>query len=153
MLKRFTRPEGKAELAAWIEHLLVEVAGEPGARLPTQLVLRGDETQASQVSFHVPDDARKLLEDLLAMYQSCQEAPLPLLGPVSRAFAKRFDPEQPLKALGTAKRELAIEIQRSARLAYVFGNDDPLTDEHWAESFQQAALAVYGPLLAHRRGP
>ncbi len=153
VLKRFTRPEGKAELAAWIEHLLVEVAGEPGARLPTQLVLRGDETQASQVSFHVPDDARKLLEDLLAMYRSCQEAPLPLMGPVSRAFAKRFDPEKPLKALGTAKRELSVEIQRSERLAYVFGNDNPLSDEHWSESFQRAALAVYGPLLAHRREP
>jgi predicted metal-binding protein len=76
-----------------------------------------------------------------------------LVGPVSRAFAKRFDPEKPLKALGTAKRELAIAIQRSERLAYVFGNDNPLSDEHWAESFQEAALAVYGPLLAHRREP
>jgi exodeoxyribonuclease V gamma subunit len=153
VLKRFTRPEGKAELTSWIEHLLVEVAGEAGTGRPTRLVLRGDETQASQVSFRVPGDARKLLEDLLAIYQSCQEAPLPLVGPVSRAFAKRFDPEKPLKALGTAKRELAIAIQRSERLAYVFGNDNPLSDEHWAESFQEAALAVYGPLLAHRREP
>ena len=101
----------------------------------------------------MPDDARKLLEDLLAMYQSCQEAPLPLVGPVSRAFAKRFDPEKPLKALGTAKRELAIESNDRSASRMSSGMTTRCPDEHWAESFQEAALAVYGPLLAHRSEP
>ncbi|MGB3052836.1 MAG: exodeoxyribonuclease V subunit gamma [Polyangiales bacterium] len=148
LVKRFTKAGRKAELGAWIEHLLLQAA--TGAARPTNLVLRGENQRASLVSFAPLEDPRHLLDTLLAIYRECLDAPVPLLETASRIFAEKYDPEDPVKALKPAKDELQTLCGRDARLGYAFGSFDPFADERWAEAFERAALGVYRPLLEHR---
>ncbi len=148
LVTRFTKAGRKAELAAWIEHLGLQAA--TGATRPTNLVLRGENRRASLVSFAPVEEPRRLLDALLAIYRECLEAPLPLLETASRVFAERYKPEDPVKASKPANAELQRLRDRDARLGYAFGSFDPFADARWAEAFERAALAVYGPLFAHR---
>ncbi len=148
LVKRFTKAGRKAELGAWIEHLLLQAA--TGAARPTNLVLRGENQRASLVSFAPLEDPRHLLDTLLTIYRECLEAPVPLLETASRIFAEKFDPADPVKALKPTKDELQKLCDRDARLGYAFGSFDPFADERWAEAFELAALGVYGPLFKHR---
>ncbi|MBT8467729.1 MAG: hypothetical protein KJN97_03175, partial [Deltaproteobacteria bacterium] len=148
LVRRFTKAGRKGELAAWIEHLGLQAA--TGATRPTHLVLRGENQRASVVSFAPVEQPRYLLDALLAIYRECLETPVPLLETASRMFADKYRPEDPGKALKTANDELKRLRDRDARLGYVFGSFDPFADARWAEAFERAALAVYGPLLAHR---
>ena len=148
LVKRFTKAGRKAELGAWIEHLLLQAAS--GAPRTTNLVLRGENQRASLVSFAPLQDPRHLLDTLLTIYRECLEAPVPLLETASRIFAEKYDPEDPAKALKPAKDELLKLCGRDARLGYAFGSFDPFADERWAETFEHAALGVYGPLFKHR---
>ncbi|MGB5414384.1 MAG: hypothetical protein WBN01_07065, partial [Polyangiales bacterium] len=148
LVKRFTKAGRKAELGAWIEHLLLQAA--TGAARTTNLVLRGEHQRASLVSFAPLQDPRHLLDMLLTIYRECLEAPVPLLETASRIFAEKYDPEDPGKALKPAKDELQKLCGRDARLGYAFGSFDPFADERWAEAFEHAALGVYGPLFKHR---
>jgi len=150
VLKRFTKVGGRAELAVWIEHLLMQAVGDATLPRTTHVVLRGAEKRASLVSFAPVDDPRVLLETLVATYRTCREAPLPLLEKSSRAFAEKYDGDNTIKAIKAAKDALTNQRRWDDRLEYVPGPVDPFRDESWAAAFQQAALAVYGPLLEHR---
>ena len=151
LVKRFAKAGRKSELAAWIEHLVLQAA--TGATRPTNLVLRGEHQRASLVSFSPVEDPRHLLDALLAIYRECLEAPVPLLETASRIFAEKYDPEDPVKALKPAKDELQRLCGRDARLGYAFGSAHPFADARWAEAFERAALAVYVPLFEHRSEP
>jgi exodeoxyribonuclease V gamma subunit len=150
IVRRFTKPGRRAELAVWIEHLLMQAVG--GSTLPhtTHLVLRGTEARASLVSFRSVADPRHELDELLALYDASKEAPLPLLETASWTFAERREREGRDKAILAAKSELGKQRRWDQRLAYVLGRDDPFEDAGWADAFETAALACYGPLLAHR---
>ena len=148
VLKQFTRIGGRAELAAWIEHLLVQAA--TGTPCTTNLVLRGTETRARVVSFSPTAGAQRMLAELLDVYRQCREAPLPLLKGVSRTFAERYDPDDPAKALKAARTQLADQRGWDECLAYLYGATDPFLDKAWRDSFREAALTVYVPLLEHR---
>ncbi len=148
LVKRFTKAGRKAELTAWVEHLLLQAA--TGATRPTNLVLRGESHRASLVSFAPLQDPRQVLDTLLEIYGECIEAPVPLLETASRIFAEKYRPEDRLKAVKSAKDEWRRLCGRDARLAYALGSFDPFADERWTEAFEHAALAVYGPLFEHR---
>lgn len=149
VVQRFTKPGRRAELAVWIEHLLMQAVG---STLPhtTHLVLRGAEARASLVSFGAVADPRHELDELLALYDASKEAPLPLLETASWVFAERHEREGRDKAIHAAKSELSKQRRWDQRLAYVLGRDDPFEDAGWTDAFGTAALACYGPLLAHR---
>ena len=147
LVKRFTKAGRKAELAAWLEHLVLQAA--TGATRPTNLVLRGENQRASLVSFAPAEDPRHLLDALLVIYCECLEAPVPLLETASRIFAEKY-PDDPVRAVKPARDELQRLCGRDARLGYAFGSFDPFADARWAEAFERAALAVYGPLFEHR---
>lgn len=147
VLERFTKVGRRAELAIWLEHLLMQAAGLPSS---TQLVLRGSETRARLVSFTAVDDPRAALLELIELYRTCQTAPLPLLQRVSRTYAEAME-DGADNAVKAAAKELVRQRQLHPHLAYVLGPDDPFTDSAWREAFQEAAVRVYGPLLRHRR--
>jgi exonuclease V gamma subunit len=150
VVQRFTKPGRRAELAVWIEHLLMQAAG--GSTLPqtTHLVLRGADARATLVSFGAVADPRHELEELLSLYDASKEAPLPLLETASWVFAERHEREGRDKAIHAAKSELSKQRRWDQRLAYVLGRDDPFEDARWTHAFETAARACYGPLLAHR---
>lgn len=146
---RFTRTQRKAELGAWIEHLLMQAARELRLADETLLVLRGAGGRPSIVSFRAVANPRRILGDLIDLYRSCREAPLPLLETSSRVFAERFaDGLKP--AVQAARKQLTQHRDWDPRIGYVLGARDPFEDPRWAESFEQASLALYGPLLEHR---
>ncbi|UCF48080.1 MAG: exodeoxyribonuclease V subunit gamma [Myxococcales bacterium] len=150
VLKRFTKVGGRAELAVWIEHLLMQTAASSALPHETHLVLRKTQTRASLVSFAQVNEPRTVLEALLTTYRRCQEAPLPLFEKSSRAFAERYAGDDTTRAIKAAKNELSKQRRWDSRLEYVLGPDDPFQDPEWSEAFQRTALTVYQPLFAHR---
>jgi exodeoxyribonuclease V gamma subunit len=147
VLKRFTKTGQRAELAVWVEHLLMQVAGLAGT---THLVLRGNETRAHLVSFGPVNDPREALEGLLDLYRASHTKPLPLLEGSSRAFAEEVDRGGVDKAISAAKGALTKQRRWDPSLSYALGPEDPFLDSAWSEAFQQAALHVYAPMLQHR---
>ncbi|MGB5695524.1 MAG: exodeoxyribonuclease V subunit gamma [Polyangiales bacterium] len=154
ILKRFTRKGGKAELTAWIEHLLMQAAREDEA-LPrtTHLILRSKEKRGCLVCFAPVEDPRALLEILVTSHRVSQTAPLPLLETSSRAFAEAYLKDGEERAIQAARAELRKQRRWDDRLQYVLGADDPFEDEEWTEAFHRAAITVYQPLLEHRSEP
>jgi len=148
LVKRFTKAGRKAELAAWVEHLLLQAA--TGTTRPTKLVLRGENQRASLVSFAPLETPGQVLDTLLAIYRDCLEAPVPLLETASRVFVEKQDPDNPSIAMKAAKDEWRKLCGRDARLGYAYGSFDPFDDERWAQAFERAAVEVFGPLIEHR---
>jgi exodeoxyribonuclease V gamma subunit len=148
VLKRFTKVGRRAELAVWVEHLLMQVAGFSHA---THLVLRGNETRAKLVSFEPVADARGALEDLIDLYRVSRATPPPLLERASWVFAEKQSDGKLDQAITAARSQLKSQRRWDPRLDYVLGPADPFLDHDWSERFQDAASQVYGPLFRHRR--
>lgn len=148
--QRFTKAGRKSELAAWIEHLLMQAAPVPGLPEETELVLRGSNARPSIVRFRGVSDPKHVLAELLDLYRSCRCAPLPLLETASRAFAEAFDEKKRSSAIRAARNALDKQRDWDPRLAYVLGPDDPFEDGEWIDAFERAALTLYRPLLEHR---
>ena len=148
VVTRFTKPGRRAELAIWVEHLLMQCAGTSLPR-STHLVLRGDESSAKLVSFGPVREPFQELETLIEIYRASRERPRPLIERSSREFAEAFDRGEE-QAFQAARKELVSQRRWDEQLKFVLGPDDPFTDTAFAQAFQSAALAVYGPLLKHR---
>lgn len=153
VVPRFTRTERKAELAAWVEHLLMHAATESGPPRETHLVLRGTETRASLVSFRPVDEPVPLLEVLIDLHRTCRASPLPLLERSSLVFAQELGKRGRAGALKAARKTLRDRRAWDPRLSYVLGPDDPFEDSSWVDAFEAAAVTLYQPLLDHRSGP
>lgn len=149
VVTRFTRPRRRAELEAWIEHLLMRATGRGAAT--TELVLRGDERRPTQVSFEDPDDPPRVLDELVSVYSTCREHPLPLFEGVSWTFAEKHAEKGLDDAVRAARRALSAQRNWDESLEYVLGPDDPFDDAAWVDAFHDASLRVYGALLQHRR--
>lgn len=148
VVTRFTKPARRAELATWVEHLLMQCADESLPRT-THLVLRGGESSAKLISFGPVAEPQKELEALVLLYRASRAAPLSLIERSSRDFADTLD-EGERQAFKKARKQLVSQRRWDDRLAFVLGPDDPFDDEEWARAFQEAARAVYEPLLKHR---
>jgi exodeoxyribonuclease V gamma subunit len=148
LLKRFTKPGRRTELTIWIEHLLMQTFGE----LPktTHLVLRGTETRAETVSFAPVADPHAELRNLVTLYVQSRERPLPLLGESSWLFMETRNSSGSGKAFSEAAKLLSSQRAWNPSLDYALGEEDPFSDSDWREAFEQAAAAVYEPLLRHR---
>jgi len=148
VLKRFTKPGKRTELATWIEHLLMQTA----VRLPstTHLVLRGTETRATLVSFRSVTDPRARLKELIELYRASRSAPLPLLAEASRLFAEALEKGDVGRALSAASAQVYKQREWNPYFHYALGSEDPFLDASWSEAFQGASSQVYEPLLRHR---
>ncbi len=148
VVARFTKPARRAELAAWIEHLLMQCADGSLPR-QTHVVLRGGESNARLVSFAPVDHPERELEALFDLHRASREAPLPLIERASREFAAAFEQSEE-KAFKKAHERLMAQRGWDERLAFVLGPDDPFGERRWREEFRKVALALYEPLLRHR---
>lgn len=149
ILDRFTRAGRKAELATWVEHLLMNAAGSPELPKETRLVLRGTETGPLVVSYREVSHPQEHLAKLLDLYRQSREAPVPLIVRASLEYVASLDAgaDKPLSAARSAYQE---RRKWDARLRYRFGDDDPFEDAAWSDAFAEVAKTVYGPLFEHR---
>jgi exodeoxyribonuclease V gamma subunit len=146
---RFNKMKTKTELTTWLEHLLMQTCADPDLPRVTELLLRATHRRADVVCFTPVDDPRKLLEDLVRLYQASQINPVPLLGKPSWAFAARVLDQKAERALEEAKKKQEEqEWDRYTRFAW--GKEGPFADATWAETFGKMSLSVYEPLFRHR---
>ncbi len=152
IVERFTRAGRKGELTTWLEHLLMQAA--PGGPRPedTHVVLRGARARPCVVSFRPVKEPARILGDALELYRACLRAPLPIFEQSSRTYAESLVGKAGDRAgaLRKAREKLARSREWDPRLDYLLGPEDPFDDADWAEGFEQAALTLYEPLLAHR---
>lgn len=149
-LQRFTKPGRKAEVDAWVEHLLMQSASETGLPRQTQLVLRGTSERPVIVELSAVAEPLPLLRELIELYQRSKVSPMPLLGESSRVFAESCLEKGRDAAIRNARARLDRQKEWDPRIRYALGQDDPFEDSDWAEAFESAALALYAPLLSHR---
>ncbi len=141
---RPVRIKGKDLLAAWVEHLVLCAAGKAG-----RTVVVGADRAAA---FHPPDDPGRLVAGLLDLYWQGLAEPLRLFPETSLAFAeKAVDPEKAARAPAAARNAWeGGEYHRGERndpyLDACFRGTDPLDGP-----FERLAVAVFEPLLAHRK--
>ena len=148
VVTRFTKPGRKAELQAWVEHLLMQSVEEAESRT-TQLVLRGERERPLVVSFAPVERAQETLAGLVDLYRRSREEPLPLIERASRELADLLVDDEK-KAWTQARKAYTGQTKWDPRLAFVFRSEVPFDDAEWAEAFQEAAWALYAPLLRHR---
>jgi exodeoxyribonuclease V gamma subunit len=146
---RFNRTKTKTELTTWIEHLVMQASDDFDLPKTTELVLRAKDRRADVVYLAPVDDARKLLEDLVKLYEASQTSPVPLLGQPSWVFADYVVRDKASEALDKARKKQRDQTwDRYARFAW--GKAGPFSNEAWAERFGPTSSSVYGPLLRHR---
>ncbi len=146
---RFNKAETKTELTTWLEHLLMQASGDRDLPRTTELTLRATGRRADTVHFAPVDEARSLLQQLLELYQSSQESPVPLLNRPSWVFADHVVRGKADQALEKAKKEHQKQNwDRYARFAW--GKAGPFAQAAWREGFGPTSLAVYAPLFRHR---
>jgi exodeoxyribonuclease V gamma subunit len=150
IVRRFTRVGRKAELEAWVEHLLMVSAGDRQLPSETRLVLRGTDAHAPVVSYGQVDSPLDELARLVELYRVSLQRPLPLFERASRDYAKIATEHGVKKALAKARESLRKQRTWHRHLDFVFGTFDPFEDRAWSDAFAEAAEAVYGPLFAHR---
>ena len=170
VVQRFAKLERPSELTVWIEHLFLCASANHDGPDRSHLVGRGSTrgSAASQVCFEEVEDAPRLLEDLVRVYQAGCRRPLPLFPKASRKFAERLrknpeDPKTREKAWLDARDAFAKSgpVRAEQDEVYVrqfFARGDPLSltgrpvgleadDEY---GFSRLAERVFGPLFTHR---
>jgi len=141
--------KAKYLLGAWIAHLVLQCAAPDGAPKDTLLFSRD-----TTFRFRPVADAMSVLHDLIALYAEGLGLPLPFFPNSSYEFAKRTlegDDHSPSKI---------IEFARAKWLGTDF--DPGEADDPWIQlcfrgaldplnlRWQEIALGVFEPLLAHR---
>jgi len=129
-------------LAAWLAHLMLCAAPAPGVACETLGLSRDGAFRLHAVT---PDNARRLLADLLALYRQGLSAPLHFFPKSAWAFI--FNDESAAKARlkwsGGQRAEYG-EAQNPAYRLALRGLGDPLD-----EAFFDIARRVLSPLRAH----
>ena len=151
VMTRFSRAKTKAELGAWVEHLLINASGQQLADR-TLLVLRGNGARAVVNEFGPVPEARQLLESLVDLCVQSRSSPAPLVPNVSWVFAEQvLLGIQREKALKQARSDLRKRVNAERPyLAFAWKDFDPFESSDWVDRFEECALLVYEPLLKHR---
>ena len=154
VVTRFSRTKTKAELGAWVEHLLINASGQ---QLPdrTIVVLRGYGARAVVSELRPVTEAQRLLESLVDLCIQSGSSPVPLVPSVSWAFAEQVLLGTPReRALKQARADLRRRVNAERPyLEFAWKDFDPFESSDWADRFEECALLVYEPLLQHRSNP
>ena len=100
--------------------------------------------------FEPVDEAQKLLEDLVKLYQTSQTSPVPLLNRPSWVFADFVCRDRAGQALDKAKKKQLGDQKWDRYVRFAWGKAGPFADEAWTEGFGPTSLSVYEPLFRHR---
>jgi len=157
---QYAKVGGRHELDLWIRHLVRDATSAPPA--PSLLIGRARKGDGpSVVRFAPVDEARRLLAELLHLFELGQRVPLPLFKRASRAFADAVQHPN-----GGRERAWAKARDAFAATGHGADGDDPYIAELYGKtlpcdvdgtalaapeiSFADLALMVFAPLLRHR---
>ncbi|MCX4186660.1 exodeoxyribonuclease V subunit gamma [Methylophaga sp. OBS4] len=144
---RLAKKKGKDLIAAWIDHLLLNILRPEGVTLETRLILQDDDLLFTPVT-----GPSQLLADLLKLYwQGCHQ-PLAFFDKSSYEFARVSLSDKPEKAFPTAGRAWSpsSDNQRGEQ-------DDPYYRQLYREppldeQFADIAMQIYSPIQQHLQG-
>lgn len=143
---RLAKPKGKDIIAAWIDHLLLNILRPEGVQLETKLVLQDKLYQFLPVT-----SPTQILSRLLTLYWQGLHQPLPFFDKTSLEYFKLSEGKNPEQALAKAENSWRGQGQLTAEQddAYhqlVF-KQSPLNDD-----FIEIAKQVYLPIVQHLQG-
>ncbi len=169
----YSRLEGKRQLQAWIQHLVLCHQTPPDYPRETVCIGRSNDTAVAQ-RFRPVADAGPVLRDLLQVYLLGQQVPLPIFARSSHAFANHWlkalakDPEssdEPSLAAarnqfeGTGSTKGPRPERDEPYVKLLFAGSDALAPNYRlvaevdeAPDFKSIAMKVFAPLIDHR-GP
>jgi len=143
---RLVKRKGKDIIAAWIDHLLLNIVRPEGVQLETKLVLQDKFYQFLPVT-----SPTQILSQLLALYWQGGHQPLPFFDKTSLEYVLATQGKTPEEAFPKAEKIWQGNGQMMAE------QDDPYhqlvysqspVDENFAEIAQQ----VYAPIISHLQG-
>jgi exodeoxyribonuclease V gamma subunit len=162
---QFSRVGGRQEFALWVQHVVLNACAAGRGPCESYLVGRGAETGADVIRFRALDAPEDVLRALLRLYWLGQTLPLPLFQKTSRLYADAVGKGKSAdEALDKARQEFDRRPQRGqpggesddVHVRQVYGDCGPLDPtfrpvvSDGATDFGAVAVAVFGPLLAHR---
>ncbi len=142
---------GRQELALWIRHLAYCLARPESVR-KSRLFGRSGSDAAAVVELEAVADADAVLSDLLGLYRSGLERPLPLFEQASRAYARAIAAgKEPAAARSAAEARFGGDRGdvRDVYVRQLYGEDSPFSSSApAAERAATVATTVYGRFLA-----
>ena len=143
---RLANKKGKDLLAAWIDHLLLNIERPAGIKLETHLIL-----QDAELLFTPVAEAATVLSNLLELYWQGCHSPLKYFDQTSLAYAKAALGGKPETAFRTAQRKWQSSGDFPGEGDDIYYRrlykESPLDDE-----FAEIAMQIYGPIQASLQG-
>ncbi len=143
---RLAKPKGKDIIAAWIDHLLLNILRPEGVQLETTLVLQDKLYQFLPVT-----SPTQIFSRLLTLYWQGLHQPLPFFDKTSLEYFKLSEGKNPEQALAKAENSWRGQGQLTAEQddAYhqLVVKQSPLNDD-----FIEIAKQVYLPIVQHLQG-
>ncbi len=159
VIAQYAKVGPKHQLAAWIRHLVLSsIVDEP---VVTAVIGKPERSGGAQLCQLQPvQDPQRLLADLVRLYWIAQREPVPLFVRSSCAYVEAL-PGGEAEALSAAHRPWTDRVNPEGGDPHVqrlFGGDDPLQPGYsplptplTAGDFPTVSVAVFGPLLQHRK--
>lgn len=143
---RLAKKKGKDLLAAWIDHLILNILRPEGVTLQTHLVLQDADFVLLPVT-----GPTQILADLLKLYWQGCHLPLAFFDQSSLAFATTYFGKKPEQALKNARSKWASSGDFAGEGDDVYYRklyrEPPLDEE-----FERIAKQVYEPIQQHLQG-
>jgi exodeoxyribonuclease V gamma subunit len=143
---RLAKRKGKDIVAAWIDHLLLNIVRPEGVQLETKLLL-----QDTLYQFLPVTSPTQILSQLLALYWQGLHQPLPFFDKTSLEYFQLSEGKNPEQALAKAEKIwlgsgqlIAEQDDPYHQLVY---KQSPLDDD-----FIEIAKQVYLPIVTHLQG-
>lgn len=143
---RLAKRKGKDIVAAWIDHLLLNIVRPEGVQLETKLLL-----QDTLYQFLPVTSPTQILSQLLALYWQGLHQPLPFFDKTSLEYFQLSEGKNPEQALAKAEKIWLGSGQLTAE------QDDPYHQLVYKQSpldddFIEIAKQVYLPIVTHLQG-
>ena len=144
---RYSRANGRALMAAWIEHLVFCQSAASGQPSDATVLICRDEVRR----FEYMRDSAAILEGLLDHYFQAAHRPLPVFPRATPVFARRFfdmgrsaDQAQRMARRAWEGNDMAPGDKDDPYVALAFRGYDP-----WGREFETLAGELFAPLFAH----
>jgi exodeoxyribonuclease V gamma subunit len=144
---QYNEVSAKRQMSAWVVHLILCLVAPKNVLLESILVGRGAKNDVHIARFATVKDPLPLVEDLVALFQLGQRAPLRFQPHASMAFIQ-CEKGDPMKAANTA---FTASKRHSSLWSRVAPGESPPFDTvvTAGPAFDLLAKRVMGPLVAH----
>lgn len=143
---RLAKKKGKDLIAAWVDHLLLNIVKPDGVKLETRLIL-----QDADYVFLPVTGPSQILANLLKLYWQGCHLPLPFFDQASLAFASTFFGKKPEQALKKAQDKWSSNGDFAGEGDDVYYRQLYL-EPPFDDAFEAIAKQIYEPIQKHLQG-